>query len=111
MPRMENKLEHITAELVRKDFDLEKGEDRNIREILAERIGYLLQHNPILLKSIFYRIDLNESLLGMALVSMEGNHLHLELADQVLERMKKKAEWRLKFSQPDSGLPDAKSDN
>lgn len=104
-------IEKATSELVEKDFNLELSQEKPLRELLAERIGYLLEHNPILLKSIFYRIDLNESLLGMALVSMEGNHLHLELADQVLERMRQKAEWRLKFSQPDSGLPDATSDN
>ncbi|MDX5320314.1 MAG: hypothetical protein LPK45_04450 [Bacteroidota bacterium] len=104
-------LEKATAELVEKDFNLERIQDKPLREILAERIGDLLKNNPILLKSIFYRIDLNESLLGMALVSMEGENLHLELADQVIERMRKKAEWRVKFSQSGSDSPDGKLDS
>ncbi|MBI1223547.1 MAG: hypothetical protein GC180_13175 [Bacteroidetes bacterium] len=108
---MEEKLEKATAELVVQNFDLEMNQSIPVRDQLAERIGYLLENNPILLKSIFYRIDLNESLLGMALVSMEGENLYRELADQVLERMRKKAEWRVKFSQRDSNLSDGKSDN
>ena len=96
---MSKDLNQIATELAAKDFNLELVPSTEAREVLADRIAWLLENNPILLKSIFYRIDLNESLLGMALVSMEGRALYLELADQVLERMRKKAEWRLKTSQ------------
>jgi hypothetical protein len=96
---MNTDINQIATELAAKDFNLELVPSTEAREVLADRIADLMANNPILLKSIFYRIDLNESLLGMALVSMEGRALHLELADQVLERMRKKAEWRLKTSQ------------
>jgi hypothetical protein len=94
---MDNKLTGIITELVCRDFDIEA--EGVLQEVLATRIADMMQDNPTLLKSIFYRIDLNESLLGMALVSMKGRELHLELARQVIERMQKKAETRLKWSQ------------
>lgn len=97
---MNEELEKATAELVVKDFNLEISEATDLQNHLAKRIGHLLVENPILLKSIFYRIDLNESKLGMALVSMEGEALHEELAQQVIERLKQKAETRLRFSRP-----------
>lgn len=97
---MNEELEIATAELVAKDFNLELNEAKDLRSHLAKRIGHLLSTNPILLKSIFYRIDLNESKLGMALVSMQGESLHEELAEQVIERLKQKAETRLRFSRP-----------
>lgn len=97
---MNEELQKVIAELVAKDFNLETMDPVDLKSHLAKRIGDLLQNNPILLKSIFYRIDLNESKLGMALVSMEGDSLHEELAQQVIERMKQKAETRLRFSRP-----------
>jgi len=97
---MNEELERVTADLVVKDFNLELPEKGDLRSHLTRHIGRLLTDNPILLKSIFYRIDLNESKLGMALVSMEGEELYEELAEQVIERMKQKAETRLRFSRP-----------
>ena len=97
---MNEDLEIATAELVVKDFNLELNEAKDLHSQLARRIGHLLSDNPILLKSIFYRIDLNESKLGMALVSMEGEALHEELAQQVIERLEQNAETRIRFSRP-----------
>lgn len=88
----------ITALMLKETFDLE-GEGMDLlRKALATKIEELLKNNPILLRSIFYRIDLNESQLGIALGTMEGEELYNELADQVIERMKRKAETRLKYS-------------
>lgn len=94
---MEDKLINITHDLVRQNFDLDEQE-LFVEEALAKRIEDLMNNNPVLLKSIFYRIDLNENKLGMALVSMQGPVLFKELAHQVIERLKKKAETRLKYS-------------
>lgn len=94
---MNNKLEAITNDLVKSNFDLAESE-LFIEDALARRIETLMNENPVLLKSIFYRIDLNENKLGMALVSLQGEALFKELAQQVIERLKKKAETRLKYS-------------
>lgn len=93
---MEQEIEKAAAQLVEKEFGVEAGGTEALRKALAARIETLMRENPTLLKSIFYRIDLNESKLGMALVSMEGPELYEELAQQVVERMRKKAEWRFK---------------
>ncbi len=90
-------IEQATAQLVEQNFEVEAAGREELRQALARRIEELMTENPTLLKSLFYRIDLNESQLGMALVSLQGKDLFLELADQVIERMRKKAEWRLKF--------------
>ncbi len=94
---MEDKLLSITHDLVKQNFDLDQQE-LFVEEALAKRIEELMNTNPVMLKSIFYRIDLNETKLGMALVSMQGPELFTELARQVIERLKKKAKTRLKYS-------------
>lgn len=92
------KVEQITRELALQHFGDGLQHNLFLEEMLSRRIGDLLETNPTLLKSIFYRIDINENLLGMALVSMQGEELHHELARLVIERLKKKAETRLKYS-------------
>lgn len=96
---METKLEQATAELVKRDFEIEANGMEELRNMLSLKIETLMNENPTLLKSIFYRIDLNESQLGMALVSLTGKELFLELAQQVIDRMQKKAEWRIRSEQ------------
>jgi len=95
---MTTKLEALTVELVRKDFNVDAAEPEALLKALAETIGKLMEEDPNRLKSIFYRIDLNESKMGMALVSMRPPELYEELARQVVERMQQKAETRLKYT-------------
>ncbi len=94
---MENKLEAITTELVQKDFEVDLKSHADLKAALAKTIGDLMESDPNRLKSIFYRIDLHESKLGMALVSLRPPELYAELAQQVIERMQQKAETRLKY--------------
>ena len=87
----------ITADLISGSFEISINNPEMIKQVLAARISDLLASNPILLRSIFYRIDLNESQLAIALNTMNGEELYNELAEQVILRMKKKAETRLKY--------------
>lgn len=94
---MQKEVEVEVIALLESNFSVTVQDEVAVKDILARKIGELLASEPQRLKSIFYRIDLNEHKLGMALVSLNGSDLNEELATQVYERLKKKIETRKQF--------------
>ncbi len=93
-----NNLENITKELACKDFDLpETTAFENLRQLLLERMVYLLIHDLPGLWNILYRIDVNERKVKQLFDANTPEHIAPGLTDLVLQRLKEKAETRLKY--------------
>lgn len=95
-----NPLENITKELACKDFDLpESTAYENLQKLLQERIVYLLIHDLPGLWNILYRIDVNERKVKQLFESGTSEHIAPGISELVLQRLKEKAETRLKYKQ------------
>lgn len=93
-----NPLENITKELACKDFDLpETTAYESLQKLLQERIVYLLIHDLPGLWNILYRIDVNERKVKQLFEANTPEQIAPGLTDLVLQRLKEKAETRLKY--------------
>lgn len=105
----EKRLLDDAAYLARKNFYFESpeeglpAEDENarieLRDQLAERIAYMIDHDFELLMQILYRIDVREKDVKMALGYALVNEPAVFLADKIIDRLIEKAETRRKYSQ------------
>jgi hypothetical protein len=107
MPAKENNQiqVRITNELLVNDFETETSRyaDSELNfEILfnelCNRIQYLLNHDFEKLVNICYRVDVDEKLFREALDHSEPGKIAPHLSKIILERFKKKAEFRMKYS-------------
>ncbi|MBI1184424.1 hypothetical protein GC194_09140 [bacterium] len=102
---MTNELVQYIAELVQKDFYFdeltnllpqhEQEAMQALKNQLAQRIAYMIDHDFELLMQVFYRIDLNEQKVKEAL-ALSPNPSE-KLADLVIEREIQKAQTRMKY--------------
>lgn len=98
---------YSAAELIESNFYfdelsqlLPQQEDQaliQLKNALAERIAYMLDHDFELLMQIFYKIDLKESSVQQAITGGIEGEPSMILADLVIERQIQKAETRRKY--------------
>jgi len=97
---MNQEIEKHTVALIQHDFNLEDfSQDtlENIRQLLIERLDYLLDHDFARLLDILYRIDVNEEKVKNMLAKQAGTNSSEILADLIIERQIEKAKTRIKF--------------
>lgn len=96
--------EKLTAEILSQQFSLEEPADfsfEKLRNLLAERIDFLLKSDPEKLFSILYRIDISEAKSKEALESA-GNPAEV-MADLIVERQLQKVKTRMEFGRDQKG--------
>ncbi len=92
----------LTA-LVARNFELELDEpfaEAQLLEVLADRIAWLVEHNPEYLFSLLYRNDVEERKIEEALSPANPEPANIALARLVLERQKQRLETRRRYSSP-----------
>ena len=94
-----------TTDLIKKDFEIEPKNDvvseEELIEMLSIKLKYLIDNRMEYLFQILYRLDVNESKVNAALSLIHDEPAHIVLAKLIIERQKKKAETRIKYSSPD----------
>ena len=93
--------------LLTRTFDLEAQPARlsetsvlpwaDVRRFLIERIGRLLDANPALLMSLFYRVDVRERDVQRVLSESAPDRLPADLADLIIERLLEKIRLRRRY--------------
>jgi len=101
----------ITA-LIR-NFELDTSSTQNeissanpfekIRQLLIDKISYLLDHNFEKLLQILYRIDVSEEKAKAALAAFSGNNPAEMLTDLIIERQIQKAKSRIQHRDEEDG--------
>lgn len=71
----------------------------DVRAFLEEKIAGLLKHNPILLMSLLYRIDVPEQAVKEAFLLAPNGALAGELADLIIARQLQKVRIRRTFQE------------
>jgi hypothetical protein len=104
------KLIHITSDLVRKDFEL-PAEDSFITEAqlemaLSERISYMIEHELERLFSILYRLDVSEQKVHAALKLENEIPSALAVARLIIARQKEKAATRMRYREEEPDFED-----
>jgi len=101
---MEHKQKYVkqALELLRQSSGLEWSDEgqNSYEEIVnfkAERIDYMLIHEPNTLMNAFYRVDLNEHKVREIMSAAELENIPRHLAELVLNRMIEKVYWREKI--------------
>ena len=88
----------ITGELLSKEFGLNPVLDATqIQEVLEARIVYLLLNEMETLLQLLYKIDVNEQKVKAAFAQSTPQDIAPELAKLIIDRMRQKAETRLKY--------------
>jgi hypothetical protein len=90
-----------TSELVQKDFALDfQGrvfDEVALRDILADHIAHLLETRLEYLFTTLYLMDVSEPKVHEALSLSSTEPANLVIAQLVIDRLKKKAETKLKY--------------
>lgn len=92
----------VGASIVSKDFELELTTESISKEELLNIIRKTVQHyldndlNHLL--NILYRIDVNEAIVKTILSTASPENIADALAEEILNRELKKAEYRLKYN-------------
>lgn len=88
----------ITGELLSKEFGLNPVLDATqILVVLEARIVYLLLNEMETLLQLLYKIDVNEQKVKAAFAQITPQDIAPELAKLIIDRMRQKAETRLKY--------------
>ncbi len=87
-------LDQEAQQLIAQDFELEPRAGEPFIETLAYKIAYLLEHNPDLLFSYFYRMDIDEKKIEHILLNQGPVAINIQLADLILNRQLKRAETK-----------------
>jgi hypothetical protein len=88
----------ITGELLSKEFGLNPVLDATqIQEVLEARLVYLLLNEMETLLQLLYKIDVNEQKVKAAFAQSTPQDIAPELAQLIIDRMRQKAETRLKY--------------
>ncbi len=94
-----------TTVLIKKDFEIDPQNDaiseEELIEMLAIKLRHLIDNRMEYLFQILYRLDVNEAKVNDALSLTHNEPAHITLAKLIVERQKKKAETRIKYSSPD----------
>ena len=89
-------LNQIIKDLKLTDFDIEVSASDfffKIKEILVERLSYLIDFQSSSLAQIIYQVDLNEAKIKHALHTHQANSTQI-LADEILKREMQKVFYR-----------------
>ncbi len=93
-----NEIENITRELVCRDFELEESTGyEELRELLLQKIVYLLINDLPGLWNILYRIDVNERKLKQVFETEQATEIAPQITDLILQRFREKALTRVKY--------------
>src|SRR6185295_14649808 len=100
---MKSELEKITLEIIQRHFELpeisfEEEDLKKIRELLIDRIDFLLDHHFEKLLWILYRIDVSEEKAKAALSKKSDQKPSEVLADLIIERQMEKAKTRIEYN-------------
>ena len=79
----------------------------DVRRYLVERIQTLLAHNPALLLSILYRIDVAEVSVKRVFEQESAADIPSHLADLIVERQLQKVRIRRRYSRRSAGREDS----
>lgn len=93
-------IDHETALVLRDAFELEVPEAPSlddVRRLLAQRIGELLERQPSLLMSLLYRIDVAERDVQRVLSEAPVSAIPEQLADLIVARQLEKVETRRRY--------------
>jgi len=97
----------LTAELIRRDFELEKTEDKlseeELFQMLADHIDHLIQYRMEWLLSLMYRMDIDEEKVQAALSPIAVEAANIGLARLVLERQKLRVHTKQTYQPEDLG--------
>lgn len=103
----EKSTSELTAELIRRDFELE-GIDGPVDEeallrLLADHVDYLIQHRMEWLLSLMYRMDVAEDKVQAALSPAAALPANEGLARLILERQKQRVLTKQSYKPDDLG--------
>lgn len=97
----------LTAELIRRDFDLESsGEpvtEEELLRLLSDHIDWLIERRMEWLLSLMYRLDVNEAAVQEALAPSNPVPANVGLARLVLERQKQRVITKQTYKPEDLG--------
>lgn len=98
-----NEFEKISAEIIQRNFDLQEMSGdaatmQHLRELLIEKLNYLLDHDFEKLLWILYRIDVSEQKAKQALSQESAEPPAAVLADLIIGRQQQKLITRMQFS-------------
>ena len=100
---MQDKFDQNTTDLIKKDFELEIGEDPLTEEemliALAERVAYLMEYRLEFLMSSLYRLDVLEIHLNEALSPSAEDPPYIAIAKLIIERQKQRIFTKQKYKQ------------
>ncbi len=100
---MQNKFDQNTSNLIKKDFELEIGEEPLTEEemlmALAERVAWLMEYRLEFLMSSLYRLDVLEVHLNKALSPDAEDPPYIAIAKLIIEREKQRNYTKQKYKQ------------
>lgn len=103
----ENTTTQLTAELIRRDFELEKTEDKltedELFQMLADHIDHMIQYRMEWLLSLMYRMDIDEAKVQAALSPIALEPANIGLARLVLDRQKQRVHTKQTYKPEDLG--------
>ena len=98
---MDRDIEKRTAKIIEDDFQLQldSGGDamKKIRNLLIDKLDFLIEHDFEKLLSILYRIDVSERKVKEALATKTDHKPSELLADLIIERQMEKAKTRVQY--------------
>ena len=105
---MSNEIEQIAIRIINRNFELGDQNPeglplKKIREMLIERIDFLLDHDFGKLISILYRVDVDETRAKSALSSSDKKPSEV-LTDLIIARQMEKAVTRGSHTPPEGDL-------
>jgi hypothetical protein len=93
-----NEVEKITEELILREFQMQKGSNKEaILEALTQAIIVLLLRDLEKLWNILYRIDVNERKVKALFDKSNPQEIAPEMAKLIYERMEQKALTRIQY--------------
>ncbi|MCF8253349.1 MAG: hypothetical protein K9H61_04180 [Bacteroidia bacterium] len=93
-----NEVEKITEELILREFQMEKGANKEaILQALTQAIIVLLLRDLEKLWNILYRIDVNERKVKALFDKSNPQEIAPEMAKLIYERMEQKAISRIQY--------------
>jgi hypothetical protein len=100
-------LDNYSIEVLSKNFELASSPDFKVfREILTQRIAYLIKYDFENLLWILYRIDVDENSAMAVLADKETINQAELLTDLIIQRQITKAETRQKYKSKNEGEGD-----
>ncbi len=94
LPENDDLLIQQTTEMMSRDFGLEMGADpmneKQLFELLADAVAYMIEHRLDFLLSLLYRLDINEQKINFALSPLAKGPANIELAQLIFDRQKQR---------------------